>query len=60
MQISIGKCQYNYNLYVHELTTSIIFGYFDAILKECIGMALKFLLDNGENFIFFRYVTGKS
>ena len=47
-------------IYVHELTTAIIFGYFDAILKEFVGKPLKFLLDNGRNFISFRYVTGKS
>ena len=42
------------------LKTTITFGYFDAILKEFIGKPLKFLLDNGRNFIFFRYATGKS
>ena len=45
---------------VHELTTAIIFGYFDAILKEFIGKSLKFLVGNGRNFVFFRYVTGKT
>ena len=47
-------------IYVHKITTAIIFGYFDAILKGSIGKTLKFLLDNGRNYIFFRYVTGKS
>ena len=47
-------------IYVHELTTAITFGYFDAILKEFVGKPLKFLLDNGRHFISFRYVTGKS
>ena len=47
-------------MYVHKLAIAIIFGYFDAILKECIGQTLKFLLDNGKNFIFFLYVMGKS
>ena len=47
-------------IYVHKLTTSIMFEYFDAILKECIGKTLNFLLDNSENFIFFHYVTGTS
>ena len=44
---------------VHDLTTVIKFGYFDTILKECIGKTLKFLLDNGRVFIIFCYVTGK-
>ena len=26
---------------MHELTTAIIIGYFDAILKECIGKTLN-------------------
>ena len=47
-------------IYVHELTTAIIYCYFDSILKECMGKTLKFLLDNGRNFTFFRYVRGKS
>ena len=47
-------------IYEHELTTAIIFRYVDAILKGHIRKTLKFLLDNGRNFIFFRYVTGKS
>ena len=47
-------------IHVHDLTPGIIFGYFDAISKECIGKTLKSLLDNGTNFTCFRYVTGKS
>ena len=46
-------------IYEHELTTAIIFGYFELILKECIGKSSTFLLDNVGNLIFFRYVTGK-
>ena len=46
-------------IYVLELTTAIIFGYFEAILKECIGNTLKFLWYNGRNLIYFRYVRGK-
>ena len=34
------------------------FGYFDAILKKYIENTLKFLLDNGRNFIFISYKTG--
>ena len=45
-------------IHVPELTTAIIFGYLDAILKECIRKSMKFLLDNGRNFIFSGYVTG--
>ena len=30
-------------VYVHELTTAITFGYFDAILKDSIRNTLKFL-----------------
>ena len=47
-------------IYVHKSTTAIIFGYFDGILKECIGKTLKFLFDNGREFIFFRHVKDKS
>ena len=36
-------------MYMHELTTAIIFEYFDAIF---IRKTLKFLLDNGEFHIF--------
>ena len=43
-------------IYVHKITTAIIFGYFDAILKECIGNRLNFQVDNGRRIIFFRYV----
>ena len=39
---------------MHELTAGITFGYFDAILKECIGNTLKFLWDNDRNLIFSR------
>ena len=47
-------------MYVYDLTIAITFKYFDAILKECMRKTLTFLLDNGRNFIFARYVTGKS
>ena len=51
---------YIMTIYEHELTIAIIFGSFYAILKKSIGKPLKFLLDNGRNFIFFRYAMGKS
>ena len=41
-------------IYVHKHTTATTVGYFDAILKECIGNTLKLLCDEGRNFIFFR------
>ena len=47
-------------IYVHKITTAIIFGYIDVILKELFGKTLTFLLDNGRKFIFFCYVTDKS
>ena len=41
-------------MYVHELTTAILLGYFNAILKECIGKTLW------QKFYIFRYVTDKT
>ena len=45
---------------VYELTTATTMEHFDAILKAYSENILKFLWDNGRNFTFFRYVTGKS
>ena len=39
---------------MHELTTTITIGHFDAILKTYSENILKLLCDNGRNSIFFR------
>ena len=46
MDFQMKTSKVNMNLipiYVHQLTTAITFGYFDAILKKYIGITLKFL-----------------
>ena len=45
-------------IYVHELATATVFGYFDATLKECIGNILKSMWDAGRIFLFFSLCNG--